>query len=290
MNEITKQDIENIGDLIDTIGVVDPLLLASWTDDLGFIHDHAEIAWSHFLAQHDGKPNTENFVKAFYQPLNVLDKALNDLYTKRWLDTAEGQQLDGIGSIVGRSREVPNSVYLPFFGFWSQPSGRGFGQARMRRKREPYATSSFLGDEDYRVALHLKIALNNGHGTAEEMMYAVNTALGVTGTRVLDYGNANARIYINDFILPNDPRYTILLDHLAKAGGVKLWPFFVDATHTFGFLNQKIYYGFGVGILARSPPSNIPPIVVHMSIWDRSESIWDVGDSVWDLKGTEGAP
>lgn len=286
MNEISQPTIEAAIASIDNLGIIDPILLAAWTDALAFPHDHAEIAWSHFLAQHVNKANTENFVKAFYQPLNFLDKALNDLYTKRWIDTAEGQQLDGIGSIVGRSREVPNSVYLPFFGFWSQPSGRGFGQARMRHKREPYATSMYLADADYRVALHLKIALNNGHGTAEEMMYAVNTSLGVRGTRVIDYGNANARIYIDDFILPNDARYSILLDNLAKAAGVKLWPFFVDADHTFGFLNQHIYYGFGIGILARSPESNIPPIVVNMSIWDRGESIWDSGNSVWDLKGT----
>src|SRR5580765_3017834 len=152
---------------------------------LAFPYNHSDIAWSHFLAQHVGKLNTENFVRAFYPPLDELDNAFNDLYTKRWIDTAEGVQLDGIGSIVGKSREVANSVYLPFFGFVSQPSGRGFGQARMRRQREPYAVSSVLGDEDYRVALHMKIALNNGHGTAEEMMYAVNTSLRVTGTRVM---------------------------------------------------------------------------------------------------------
>jgi hypothetical protein len=276
--------------VINQIEVYGPSTPISMDEILGFPHDHADIAWSHFLAQHVNKSNTENFVKAFYQPFNVLDKALNDLYTKRWLDIAEGVQLDGIGSIVGITREVPNSVYLPFFGFTSQPSGRGFGEARMRRRREPYATSNFLGDEDYRIALHSKIALNNGHGTAEELMYAVNTALRVTGTRVLDVGNGNARIYINDFILPNDPRYSILLDNLAKAGGVKLWPYFVDVDFTFGFLNQQIYYGFGIGILARSPGSNIPSIVIIMSIWDRGESIWDVGNSVWDLRGTEGAP
>lgn len=260
------------------------------SDILNFPHDHAEIAWSHWLAQHVGKSRTEHFVKAFYQPLQVLDKALNDLYTLRWLETAEGKQLDGIGSIVGQSRQIDNSVYLAFFGFWSQPSGRGFGQARMRRKREPWATSSLLGDADYRVAIGMKIALNNGHGTAPELMHAVDTSLHVTGTRVLDYGNGNARIYINEFILPYDPRYSILLDNLARAGGVKLWPYFVDADYTFGFKNQHIYYGFGIGILARSPESNIPPIITVMSIWDRGESIWDSGESVWDVDVQETSP
>lgn len=253
-------------------------------DVLAFPHNHADIAWGHFLAQHLGKFNTEYWMRAFYNPLNVLDKALNDLYTLRWLDTAEGVQLDGIGSIVGQSRTIAHSLYLAFFGFASQPSGRTFGIARIRHKLEPYSTSSVLGDSDYRIAIYLKIALNNGHGTAEELMYDVNMALGVTKTKVLDYGNANARIYINDFIMSNDSRYAIILNSLAKAAGVKLWPYFVDADHTFGFLNQKIYFGFGIGILARSPGSNIPPIRpdLDQSYWDRGQSIWDVGHSLWD--------
>ena len=272
------------------VGTFDALITAEgYTDVLAFPHDHADIAWSHFLAQHIGKANTENFVRAFYNPLNELDNAINDLYTKRWLETAEGIQLDGIGSIVGISRTVPNAVYLPFFGFLTQISGRGFGVARMRRKREPYAQSSVLGDIEYRIIIYMKIALNNGHGTAEELIYAFNTALNVTGTRVQDAGNANARIYINAFIMPYDPRSQLLDYMIPKAAGVKLWPYYVDADYIFGFSNQNMgYYGFDIGILARRPGSNMPPIVVTMSIWDRGESIYDSGNSIWDQKGIPG--
>jgi len=276
----------------DDVGLFDILLPSEgMADKLQFPHDHAEIAWSHFLAQHIGKINTENFVRAFYNPLNELDNALNDLYTKRWLETAEGVQLDGIGSIVGISRTVANAVYIPFFGYTSQISGRGFGVARMRRKREPYASSIILGDIEYRASIYLKIALNNGHGTAEELQRAFDTTLNVTKTIVLDVGNANARVYINDFIMLNDPRSQMLEHMIPKAAGVKLWPYFVDADYIFGFSNQNMgYYGFDIGILARRPGSNIPPMVVIMSIWDRGESIYDSGNSVWDLAGTEGAP
>jgi hypothetical protein len=279
-------------DDIRTTGLFDALItMEGYTDVLAFPHDHSNIAWSHFLAQHIGKANTENFVRAFYSPLNELDNALNDLYTKRWLDTAEGAQLDGIGSIVGISRTVPNAVYLPFFGFASQIAGRAFGVARIRRKREPYAQSSILGDTEYRIIINLKIALNNGHGTAEELIFAFNTALNVTGTRVQDVGNANARVYINAFIMSYDPRSQLLEYMIPKAAGVKLWPYYVDANYIFGFSNQNMgYYGFDIGIFARSPPSNIPPIVIVMSIWDRSESVYDSGNSIWDLKGTPGAP
>jgi len=259
------------------------------SDVLAFPHDHAAIAWGHWLAQHINKSNTENFCKAFYPPLNILDQALNEMYTERWLDTAVGEQLDGIGSIVGISRIVPNAVYMEFFGFATQIAGRGFGVARLRHTREPWAQSSILGDVEYRALLYLKIAVNNGHGTAEELIYAFNTSLHVTKTRVDDVGNANARVYINDFIMSNDPRSQLLDYMIPKAAGVQLFPYYVDADYIFGFSNQNMgYYGFGIGILARSPASNIPPITVTVSIWDRHESIWDGGNSIWDQKGIPG--
>ena len=44
----------------DDVGLFDALLPSEgMADKLQFPHDHAEIAWSHFLAQHIGKVNTE---------------------------------------------------------------------------------------------------------------------------------------------------------------------------------------------------------------------------------------
>jgi len=232
-------------------------------DPLGFLHDHAAIAWSHFLAQHEGKPYTEAFVTAFYPPLVELDVTQNELYTKRWIDTAEGVQLDGVGSIVGKTREIPNSVYLPFFGFISQPAGRAFGVARMRFDRDPYAVSGFLGDIEYRVAIYTKIALNNSHGTAEDIMRIVNDVLGITKSTVIDIGNANANLLVNDLTITYaDYRASIIDEIIPRAGGVQIWPYLFDLTKTFGFSNQLIYFGFGVGILARLIGSNIPPISI----------------------------
>jgi hypothetical protein len=260
-------------------------------DALGFPHDHATISWEHWLAQHIGKSNTENFVRSFYQPLNLLDKALNDLYTQRFLATAQGKQLDGIGSIVGISRGLSNQIYLSFFGFRTQISGRGFGQARFRKRYEPWASTLVLGDTEYRVVLFLKISLNNGYGTAEQLMYAFNTSLQVTRTRVEDVGNANARVYINDFIMSTDPRSQLLEFMIPRAAGVKLWVYFWDVDFTFGFSNQNMgYYGFNIGILARSVGSNIPPITESFSTWDNGESIWDAGYSIWDTLGNMPKP
>ena len=87
----------------------------------------------------------------------------------------------------------------------------------------------------------------------------------------------------------NDPRSQLLETMVPRAAGVKLWVYYVNADYIFGFSNQNMgYYGFGIGILARSVGSNIPPIDVTMSIWDRGQSNWDAGNSMWDQKGIPG--
>jgi hypothetical protein len=229
------------------------------SDDLGFPHDHGDIAWNHFLAQHEGKRSTEDFVLSFYGPLNILDEVLNELYTKRWIETAEGSALDGCGSIVGLSRTVSDAVYLAFFGFVTQPSGRAFGVARMRKEGEPFATTNVLGDVEYRGRIIAKIALNNGYGTAEQIMHSLQDALGVDDVRIFDIGNANANLYINELISQSDPRFYVIDKMIPRAAGVKIWPYLVDPKFTFGFLEQDLY-GFGVGVMDRMPQSNIPPI------------------------------
>jgi len=242
---------------IGTSPIGDPLVLSGF----GFPHDHEEIAWSHWLAQHVGMEYTEDFARSFYPPLNVLDKAEQDLYTKRWIDTAEGEQLDGAGSIVGQSRTIPKQKYLPFFGFDSQAEGYGFNQYRIRRARDPYSESITLDDEEYKTSIKLKIAKNSGHGTAEDIMFAVNTALDVTGTVIYDIGNANGQLCINDLTFnPTNPNAELIDQLIPRAAGVKIWPVVYNRGKTFGFANQQIYFGFGVGILARSIASNVAPI------------------------------
>ena len=228
------------------------------SDSLGFPHDHAEIAWNHWLSQHIGKRNTENFVRSFYGPLQKLDEVLNELYVDRWLETAEGEALDRIGCIVGLSRQIPDVIYKEFFGFVTQPSGRAFGVAKIRLNNEEYQESMELGDVEYKSAIYLKIALNNGHGTANEITSAINKALSVTGSHIHDMGNANAVIFIPELLRPTDPRFYVIDKLLPRAAGVKIWIQLTVEKYIFGFSNQQRYYGFGVGILSRSPESNLP--------------------------------
>ena len=233
----------------------------SYDDNFGFPHIHSQVAWNNFLAQHVGKQYTQDYVLAFYPPLDLLDQSQSDLLDNRGILTSEGAQLDGVGNIVGIDRELDNTVFLPFFGFSAQPAGKGFNQARIRRDREPYASSRTMGDIEYQKAILNKIALNNGHGTANDIITIVNYALNVTGTTVVDIGDATAEVIINDLTITTaDPRFGIIDKIIPRAAGVKIWPELAKAGNTFGFQNQGIYFGFKVGILARSPQGNVPSI------------------------------
>lgn len=80
------------------------------------MNDHIESMKSHMLGQFVGKPVFEAFLTAIGGELNELEQMFTDLRDKRWIDTAEGAQLDGIGEIVNQNRQVPDAVTIPFSG------------------------------------------------------------------------------------------------------------------------------------------------------------------------------
>lgn len=214
--------------------------------------DHGQIAWDHWLSQFGDKPRLEALVKALLKPADGLQGALRDLYDKRWLDQAEGKQLDGIGEIVGLSRVLENAVYVPFFGFASQPNTQTFGVARIRRRNErPVAGSTTLLDPEYRKLLYWKIAVNNGHGTTPEIIAAIKPIFDVTRVIVENAGNAKIRIWMNRIpgladALLNDPYRWI-----PKAAGVGIEVINVSGEKPFGFRSQG-FFGFGVGVMSHN--------------------------------------
>lgn len=216
-----------------------------------FNEDNGLVAWENFVAAlSDDKPKLESFVRALYKPMNGLESAFKQLLEERWLDTAYGAQLDGIGDIVGQSRYIDESMYTYFFGFSSQPYTTGFNQARIRRDWEQAAgQSARLSDEEYRKVLYWKIAVNNGHGTAPEIAQALRGIFGVTDVRIKDIGNAKMIIWIDKIPNVNDPLLTNARRWIPKLAGVGVQVLLGSAGKPFGFLEQG-FYGFGVGSLS----------------------------------------
>lgn len=215
----------------------------------------ADVAWGHFLAQHQGRLTLEALVRALYVPVGPLASALVGLRTALDLDRAEGARLDLIGSIVGVSRDIPQGVHFAFFGFAHQPAGRGFGQARMRREGEPIAAAYTAPDTEYRRMVRAKIALNNAAGTADDVTAVVMAHYGTDFAFVEDLGNAHARVWVGRIPAADDALARVA-PRLPRAAGVAFEIVFYGEGGTFGFLGQQGVTGFGQGPMARRAPSN----------------------------------
>lgn len=219
----------------------------------------ADTAWGHFLAQHQGKPTLEAFVRALYAPVGRFADSLVGLQTALDLDKAEGARLDLIGSIVGVSRFIPQGIILAYFGFLSQAAGRGFGQARLRREGEPITSAYTAPDTEYRRMIRAKIALNNAAGTADDIARVVMAHYGAEFAFVEDLGNAHARVWVGRIPAADDALARIR-PRLPRAAGVTVEIVFYGAGGTFGFAGQQGAVGFGQGPMARRTPSNLAPI------------------------------
>lgn len=94
-------------------------------------------------SQHRDKPKFISWLSAH---LNKIDSAYNvvkSLDINFDLDYAIGNQLDMLGQIIGRKRELP---FQPMYGY-----------------------SPILEDEYYRLVLKTKVAMNNWDGTVQSM-------------------------------------------------------------------------------------------------------------------------
>lgn len=165
--------------------------------------NHDVVAWGHWLTQFQDSPRLESVVRGLYWGMNEAAKTASQLYMDRWLDTAIGKQLDGIGEIVGQSRIILAGD-IRFFGFQGQTNSGGFSEARFRREWES-GTGGMVAllDDDYRRLLRWKIAVNKGTGTAPDIAEAINAIFSTQNTRVIDVGNANIEIVV-DVQLPED--------------------------------------------------------------------------------------
>lgn len=211
--------------------------------------NHADIAWGNFLAQYGSSPRLEAVVKALYAPLS--HKQLKALCDERWLDTAVGKQLDGIGEIVGQSREIDDALYVQFFGFDGQSDVMGFGKARLRRQYEPaVAGSTRLLDTEYRKILYWKIGMNNGHGTAPEIAASVKAIFDASVVRVRDMGNAKIGVWFNTTLETNPALLLNPARWVPALAGVGVDLLSNTDEKPFGFLSQGLY-GFGEGVMAR---------------------------------------
>lgn len=189
---------------------------------IDYRQDEGEIAANNLLDQHTRKPDTMAFTKSLFQPLTRLGVAFAELTELRWIDSAQGVQLDGIGDIVGIARDIPQSVFLPFFGYEGQPAGRAYGVARYRSEYEEYATSYKASDEEYRTMIKAKIIANSSHGLREDIIRSLTEVLEARAVEITNLGNANVRARVWKTYDDNIPIFQLIDKLIQPAAGVNL--------------------------------------------------------------------
>lgn len=126
--------------------------------------------------------NINNLARALINPYIELLTVQNELISNRWLNTATGQQLDGLGDILGLAR------------------------------------SANLSDDDYRALLRFQVFINTCKGTPNELLNAVATLSGATMTRYFEHPIAGFQIFTNGPIRINpasDIEYDLMFNDLS---------------------------------------------------------------------------
>jgi hypothetical protein len=106
---------------------------------------HVTEALANLLEQFRDKTSVERFLDIYIRQVADLERVFFELAELRFLDTAEGAQLDGIGQIVGEAR-----------------------QSR--------------ADPEYRIALSVRITLNLSQGLREDIIEIILGILGPSTT------------------------------------------------------------------------------------------------------------
>lgn len=205
----------------------------------------------HLLAQFADKRNLYALLETLGEEMDEIEAAFSQLGSARWIDTAQGAQLDGLGEIVGQTRQINEAVQLAFFGFRKQPNAQGFEMGRFRNTNEQWLASVSLSDPEYRPMLWQKVAKNSSDGTLESMINSLSFIFDTDKIIIEELGNAKLGVAIGRRLNANTVSLAKAVDLMVRAGGVGIkWRAMYAAGSYLGFLGQPEAKGFEAGSFA----------------------------------------
>jgi hypothetical protein len=138
----------------------------------------------------------QEFITAFLQEFQDLYDSGNQLLTERYLETAIGVQLDGIGEIVGIDRPRGYSDYAGAFGYENDPTSLGYGDYNNSAPGGHYATfeqlEGLIDDTQYRQLIRAKIIKNQTAMTVDDTLRLISFA----------FDGAEVRYFLLDDLKP----------------------------------------------------------------------------------------
>jgi len=141
------------------------------------IKDYVDIARGRYTEQFKNKPNFDSLIYTWLQQSEELQQVVSGISDIKFIERAEGQQLDNIGEIVGQSRLLIDANLIDFFGFEGISIARSYGDLDDRTKGGRWkslgekATGNItLSDDEYRLFLKSKIIRNSTTATTEDVI------------------------------------------------------------------------------------------------------------------------
>lgn len=139
--------------------------------------NHKDLGESRLATQFKNSTKLIAYLRVLLNEADTIEQVLHDILNKRWIDTAEGEQLDILGSIVGQSREFIDAEIFSYFGFGGNAQSQSFGTlldiskgGRWRSLGEAITGKRFLSDNEYRVFIRAKIIRNKTRSTPEDII------------------------------------------------------------------------------------------------------------------------
>lgn len=217
--------------------------------------DHEELAISRLATQFRESTNLISYIRTLLLEANTLEEVFCDLLEKRWIDTAEGVQLDILGSIVGQSREFIDAEIFDYFGFFDNPQAQSFGTledvgvgGRFRFVEEPTTGIRQLTDDEYRKFIRARISRNSTSSTPEDIIEQIRFIFDSPLVLFVD-GNTRYEVSIGRILTLNEKSILSDTDIIPKTAGVLAsYVTEFDSSNFFGF--QGVPNSAGLGSLS----------------------------------------
>ncbi len=217
--------------------------------------DHKELAISRLATEFKESTNLISYIRALLIESNTLEQVYCDLLEKRWIDTAEGVQLDILGSIVGQSREFIDAEIFDYFGFFDNPQAQPFGTlsdasvgGRFKFVDEITTGIRQLTDDEYRLFIKARIARNSTASTPEDIIAQIRYIFDSPLVLFVD-GDTRYEVSIGKKLGLNEKSILLDTDIIPKTAGVQAtYVTEFDSSNFFGF--QGVPNSAGLGSLS----------------------------------------
>lgn len=215
--------------------------------------NHENLAISRLATQFRESENLKEYIKAFLKQSDELETVYQSFLSKFDLETAEGDQLDILGKIVGQDRILLDAVVLFYFGYFGALGAQSFGSlsdpelgARFREIGESTTGNRLLVDDEYREFIRARIVKNSITPTNEEMSAFFRLLFNVQQVHIVDVNGAmNYTVKIGKILSDNERVFLLLTDLVPKVAAVGVGYEMYSAGEAFGYQGFPGALGFG---------------------------------------------